>query len=145
MLTNPGLARRVKSILKFKDYSCIELSEITESKLFQRDIRFPHNVRDEFSEAFYKLTEDVRSKHNAALCEDLIDNIQCCQEERLDPENVSRADLFKFTSTDVANGIRRFLSSHETNSLDKVSVGCQTTDLVISYPGVGLLFSHVPT
>ena len=63
---------------------------------------------DKLVSCFSKLDTSVISKHNAALCSDLIEAIQTAQEQRL-PFTCSLGDLEKFTLTDFEEGIVSFL------------------------------------
>ncbi|XP_066932991.1 uncharacterized protein [Clytia hemisphaerica] len=110
---NSGLQRRIKHKFAFIDFSPNDLETITIKKLSSSFPRFPPFKTGELlNECFRKLSKEVISKHNAALCTDLIDQIQTAQESRL-PQDCSDADLRKVTEDDLKIGIEAFLKCHE--------------------------------
>jgi len=83
--------------------------------------------------------------YNAAVCEDLIDAIQYCQEARLDPELVSKGELSEFKLRDIMMGAERYLSSFSKYQTHKVDRETQTPEVVMQVPGVGLVFGSLWT
>ena len=142
MSVNPGLERRLKQTITFEDYTCEELSDIVNLKLLGKNIRFPLNVDKKLAECYYEVPSLTRSKHNAALCDDLIESIQTAQEARLDPETVKTSELFIFTDDDVEKGIANFVQGFSKNvGKQMVSVGSQTGDVILNIPNIGIVFS----
>jgi len=115
--SNPGLNRRNKHSLTFKDFSVSELVEITKKKMLSDGKRFPLNVEESFSECFKSISSLI-STYNAALCVDLIHYIQTAQEGRLSL-NCKGSELNKFTEDDIKQGISNCTSEHEHKELTK--------------------------
>ena len=81
--TNIGLRRRIKLKFIFQDYSPVDLSRITLSKLLKCKIRFSFGVEDLLTECLDSIPKNLRSVLNASLCSDLINEVRTKQESRL--------------------------------------------------------------
>ena len=78
--TNIGLRRRIKLKFMFLNYSLVDLSRITLSKLLKCKIHFSFCVEDLLTEFFDSILKNVRSVLNASLCSDLIKEVRTKQE-----------------------------------------------------------------
>ena len=83
----------------FQDYSPVDLSRITLSKLLKWKIRFPFGVEDILPECFDSIPKNVISVSNASLCRDLINEVRTNQESRLSFD-VSYSDAIKYMKED---------------------------------------------
>lgn len=104
---NDGLVRRIKTTLHFQDFLPSQLAEMTKRKLIEQGRRFPFNMDNLVVDCFSNISKHRISLNNAALCSDLIEAIQTCQEERLDID-CSLSDLDKFSTEDFEEGVKRF-------------------------------------
>uniref|UniRef100_A0A7M5XJY1 Uncharacterized protein n=1 Tax=Clytia hemisphaerica TaxID=252671 RepID=A0A7M5XJY1_9CNID len=76
----------------------------------------PLNAAKHLVECFSKLPKNIIALNNAALCNDLVEEVQFAQEARLS-KHCSLADLRKFTEEDLAKSINTFLKrTFELNS-----------------------------
>ena len=103
--TNIGLRRRIKLKFIFQDYSPVDLSRITLSKLLKCKIRFSFGVEDLLTECLDSIPKNLRSVLNASLCSDLINEVRTKQESRLSFD-VSYSDAIKYTKEDFQLGIK---------------------------------------
>ena len=108
--TNIGLRRRIKLKFIFQDYSPVDLSRITLSKLLKCKIRFPFGVEDLLTECFDSIPKNVRSVLNASLCSDVINEVRTKQESRLSFD-VSYSDAIKYTKENFQLGIKSLLDN----------------------------------
>ena len=91
--------------LNFEDFSCYQLAEITELKLAGLKINYPViNIPYVFSEIFYRIPDEQRRKRNASLCQDLLNEIFYAQEDRLDPDKVTKKELLSISVSDIELG-----------------------------------------
>ena len=67
----------------FQDYSPVDMSRITLSKLLKCKIRFLFGVADLLTVCFDSIPKNVRTVLNASLCSDLINEVRTKQESRL--------------------------------------------------------------
>ena len=80
---NPGLARRVETVLNFADFTPEELFDITKCKILQQSSRVPLGIEKEFISCFRKIPTSVIAQFNAELCNELLEAILREQERRL--------------------------------------------------------------
>ena len=102
---NPGLTRRVKTVLNFADFTPEELFDITKCKILQQSIRVALSIEKEFFSCFRKSPNSVIAQFNAELCNELIEAILTEQERRLSL-HCTAGELERFTGEDVTNGIK---------------------------------------
>ena len=105
---NPGLTRRVKTVLNFADFTPEDLCDITKCKILQQSIRVPLAIEKEFISCFRKIPNSVIEQFNAEICNELFEAIPAEQEKRLSL-NCTAGELEKFRGKDVTNGIKEFL------------------------------------
>ena len=67
----------------FQDYSPVDVSRITLSKLLKCKIHFPFGVEDLSTECFDSIPKNVRLVLNASLFNDLINEVRTKEESRL--------------------------------------------------------------
>ena len=65
---NPVLSRRIPNFLQFKDYTPMELAEITNKLLLTYEMSYPHEVLGMFVDCFSSFPKEVRVKWNGGLC-----------------------------------------------------------------------------
>lgn len=94
--TNIGLRRRIKLKFMFQDYSPVDLSRITLSKLLKCKISFHFGVGNLLTECLDSIHKKVRSVLNALLCSNLINEVRVEQESRLS-FHVSYSNAIKYT------------------------------------------------
>ena len=70
---NPGLTRRVKTVLNFADFTPEELFDITKCKILQQSIRVALDTEKKFFSCFRKIPNSVVAQFNAELCNELIE------------------------------------------------------------------------
>ena len=70
---NPGLTRRVKTVLNFADFTPEELCDITKCKILQQSIRVLLGIEKEFISCFRKIPNSVIAQFNADLCNELFE------------------------------------------------------------------------
>lgn len=105
---NAGLQRRIKNKFVFTDFTVDDLVKITMKQLESRFPRLPPlNTAKHLVECFSKLPKNIISLNNAALCNDLVEEVHFAQEARLS-KHCSLADLRKFTEEDLAKSINTF-------------------------------------
>ena len=75
-----GLGRRIKLKFMFQDYSPVDLSRITLSKLLKCKIRFHFGVGNLLTECLDSNHKKVRPILNALLCSNLINEVRVEQE-----------------------------------------------------------------
>ncbi|XP_066910939.1 stage V sporulation protein K-like [Clytia hemisphaerica] len=142
---NPGFARRIKHHLRFEDFNPEQLMEISKKSLIDDGKRFPLQiggvkVEDCLLKAFQKLPKIVLRKNNAALCGDILEFIQECQEDRL-PLTCSKNELMRFSEEDIVGGVKNFLMKYLTHNNDLNDKEIQT-DFDIVVPEVVLRMNN---
>ena len=100
---NPGLTRRVKTVLNFADFTPEDLCDITKCKILQQSIRVPFGIEKEFISCFRKIPNSVIAQFNAELYNELFEAILTEQERRLSL-NCTADELEKFTGEDRKSG-----------------------------------------
>ena len=105
---NPGLTRRVKTVLNFADFTPEELFDIKKCKILQQSIRVPLGIEKEFISCFRKIPNSVIVQLNAELCNELIEAI-LTEQERRPRRHCTAGERERFTGEDVTNGIKEFL------------------------------------
>ena len=116
---NPGLTRRMKTVLNFADITPEGICDITKSKILQQSIRVPLGIEIEFISCFPKIPNSVIAQFNAELCNELFGAILTEQERRLSLQ-CTAGELEKFTGEDIANEIKEFFKKKVVS--DEVSV-----------------------
>ena len=97
---NPVLSRRIPNFLQFKDYTPMELAEITNKLLLTYEMSYPHEVLGMFVDCFSSFPKEVRVKWNGGLCSLQLDYIQNEQVKRLDFE-FSMQGINRFKKQDI--------------------------------------------
>ena len=116
---NPGLTRRVKTVLNFADFTPEELCDITKCKILQQSTGVPLGIEKEFISCFRKIPNSVIAQFNTELCNELFEAILTEQERRLSL-HCTAGELEKSTGEDVTNGIKEFFKKKFVS--DEVSV-----------------------
>ena len=130
---NPGLTRRVKTVLNFAHFTPEDLRDITKCKILQQSIRAPLGIEKEFISCFRKIPNSVIAQFNAELCNELFEAILTEQERRLSL-NFTAGELEKFTGEDFTNGIKEFFKRKVLpDELSVKSVGTNTDFVCTSY------------
>ena len=127
--------------LNFEDFSCYQLAEITELKLAGLKINYPViNIPYVFSEIFYRIPDEQRRKRNASLCQDLLNEIFYAQEDRLDPDKVTKKELLSISVSDIELGGDQLVKKLTPPYSSKKKNGTQTDDVILQIPGIGIVF-----
>ena len=116
---NPGLTRRVKTVLNFADFTPEELCDITKCKILQQSIRVLLGIEKEFISCFRKIPNSVIAQFNTELCNELFEAILTEQERRL-TLHCNGGEMEELIGEDVTNGIKEFLKRKVVS--DEVSV-----------------------
>ena len=134
------LRRRIKLKFMFQDYSPVDMSRITLSKLLKCKIRFPFGVEDLLTKCFDSIPKNVRSVLNDSLCSDLINEVRTKQESRLSFD-VSYSGAIKYTKEDFQLGIKLLIGNigMKTKYVDKSTQTPHEVCLYIQGQGVGVI------
>ena len=104
----------------FQDYSPVDVSRITLSKLRNCKIHFPFGIEGLSTECFDSIPKNVRSVLNASLFNNLINEVRTKKESRL-TFDVSYNDAIKYTKDDFQLVIKLLIDNigMKTKYVDK--------------------------